>query len=96
MPSVTTGRVRICASCGTSRDSPKAASTTSAAMRPYSLARTAHAPPADARAATEVNISAIPASIGSLPRRNGWLVRLRTKGRTGRMHGLRMVSTPPR
>jgi len=37
----------------------------------------------------------LPARNGRLERRNGWSARANTKGRTGRMHGLRIVSTPP-
>src|SRR5262245_29487264 len=38
----------------------------------------------------------MPTSKGSPPRRNGTPVRVNTNGSTGRMHGLRIVSTPPK
>ena len=46
--------------------------------------------------ATAAKVSAMPTSIGAPLRRNGRSARANTNGSTGRMHGLRMVSTPPR
>src|SRR6185437_1243293 len=42
------------------------------------------------------NVTAIPSSMGSVLRRKGWSARANTNGITGRMHGLNMVSTPPK
>ena len=67
---------------------PNTASSTIAAIRPYSLAWTAHAPPTAASVATAANVTAIPMSRGSPLRTNGWSARAKTKGSTGRMHGL--------
>src|ERR1700716_4159081 len=57
---------------------------------------TAHEPPTAASVATAANVSAIPANKGRPLLRKGWSARAKTKGSTGRMHGLRMVSMPPR
>src|SRR5437016_4926544 len=46
--------------------------------------------------ATPANATAIPARRGSPSLRNDWLARENTNGRTGKMHGLMMVSIPPR
>ena len=53
---------------------------------------TAQPPPTAASVATAAKVTAMPASIGSPLRRNGWSARAKTKGSTGRMHGLTMVS----
>src|SRR3982074_3647834 len=57
---------------------------------------TAHEPPTAASVATAANVSAIPANKGRPLLRKGWSARAKKKGSTGRMHGLRMVSMPPR
>jgi hypothetical protein len=49
-----------------------------------------------ARVATPAKVAAIPASIGRPLMINGLSGRANTKGRTGRMQGLTIVSTPPR
>ena len=46
--------------------------------------------------AMAAKVTAMPASSGRPERINGWSERAKTKGSTGRMQGLRMVSTPPR
>jgi hypothetical protein len=46
--------------------------------------------------ATTENAAAMPTSIGNPPRKNGWSALANTKGSTGRMQGLTIVSTPPR
>jgi hypothetical protein len=46
--------------------------------------------------ATPAKVSAMPSSSGRPLFRNGWSPRANTNGSTGRMQGLRMVSTPPR
>ena len=74
----------------------KAASRTRAATRPYWLTRTAQAPPTAAKVATPAKDAAMPASNGNPLLRKGCSARANTKGSTGRMHGLRIVSTPPR
>jgi hypothetical protein len=49
-----------------------------------------------AKVAMAANMTAIPINIGKLLVRNGRPVRENTKGRMGRMQGLRMVKIPPR
>jgi len=65
-------------------------------QRPIAFARTAQPPPTAARVATIAKVAAIPASIGSVLRTNGRSARAKTKGSTGRMHGLRIVRMPPK
>jgi hypothetical protein len=84
------------ASDGQSRASANTPITTSAIQRPIWLACATHWLPTAARLATTANISVMPTSSGNPLRRNGRSERANTKGSTGRMHGLRMVSTPPR
>jgi hypothetical protein len=60
------------------------------------LADTTQPPATDARLATTANASVMPISIGRPLRRNGRSARASTNGITGRMHGLTMVSTPPK
>ena len=73
--------------------SPNNASTPNATKRPYSFALTAHPPPTAASVATSVKVSAMPASSGRPPSRNGQSARVKTKGTTGRMQGLTMVDS---
>ena len=54
------------------------------------------APPTAASVATPAKVNAMPTSIGSPLRRNGCSARANTNGSTGRMHGLTIVSTPPK
>jgi hypothetical protein len=68
----------------------------SAAQRPIALARTAQPPPTAASVATMAKVNAIPASMGSVLRAKLRPVRAKTKGSTGRMHGLTIVRMPPR
>ena len=75
---------------------PNSASKPIAAPRPYRFASTTHPPPTAASVATAVNVAAIPMRRGSPLRTKGRSARAKTKGRTGRMHGLTIVSTPPR
>ena len=70
------------------------ATTAGVALRPRSIQPATPAPTTSI--ATSANVIAMPSSIGSPARRNGWSARANTNGSTGRMHGLRMVSTPPR
>ena len=95
-PSATSGRVARSASAGNSSRTPKKPSTTMATMRPKPLACTAQPPPTAARLATPAKVIAIPPSSGRPLFTNGWSARAKTKGSTGRMHGLTMVSAPPR
>ncbi|VWC41851.1 hypothetical protein BLA6860_07050 [Burkholderia lata] len=67
-----------------------------ATQRPAWLACATQPPPTAASVATTANVSAMPASSGRPVRTNGWSARANTNGSTGRMHGLRIVSTPPR
>src|SRR5580692_4215415 len=83
-------------SAGTSRNSPKSASTTIATKRPYRFASTAQLPPTAASVPTAQNAIAIPANIGRPLRTNERSARANTNGTTGRMQGLTIVSTPPR
>src|SRR4051812_18988769 len=57
---------------------------------------TAQEPPTAANVATAAKVSVIPASRGSPLFKNGCSARANTNGSTGRMHGLRIVSMPPR
>ncbi len=45
--------------------------------------------------ATPAKVIAMPSNSGRPLRTKGWSERANTNGSTGRMHGLRMVSTPP-
>jgi len=95
LPRRTSGRDRRSASEEKRRVRPKIPKRTRAAMRPNWLARTAQPPPTVARLATMAKVTAMPARSGRPLLRNGWSERAKTKGRTGRMHGLRMVRMPP-
>src|SRR5262245_19505643 len=75
---------------------PKPASSTNAAIRPYELSRTAHAPPTAASVAMPANVTAMPANIGRVLRAKDFPGCANTNGSTGRMHGLMIVSAPPR
>ena len=46
--------------------------------------------------AIPAKVIAMPARSGRPERAKGWSERANTNGKTGRMQGLRMVSTPPR
>ena len=81
---------------GKSRVSPKTASSTMAARRPYWFALTAQPPRPRPVSRSAAKVTAIPASSGSPLRENGRSARAKTKGSTGRMHGLTMVRTPAR
>ena len=81
---------------GKTKAIPNRASRISAAQRPIALACTAQPPPTAASVATIAKVAAIPASIGSVLRMKLPPARANTNGRTGRMHGLTMVSTPPK
>jgi hypothetical protein len=70
--------------------------TAKAIHRPASLARTAHPPPSAARVATPAKVTAMPTSSGKPLRMKGRSARAKTKGSTGRMHGLTIVRTPAR
>ncbi|MNL34223.1 hypothetical protein D3C87_1561860 [compost metagenome] len=96
LPSSTTGRVMMLAARGETSPTPKTASSARAASRPYSLALIAQLPPTAASVATAQKVAAIPVSRGSVLRRNGCPARAKTKGRMGRIQGLRIVSAPPR
>ena len=78
------------------RVSPTRASRTSAAYRDTSLATRSHRAVAVATTAAAVNATASPSSMGATSRTNDRPPRAKTSGSTGRMHGLRIVSTPPR
>src|SRR5262245_49996136 len=75
---------------------PNAASSMSATIRPYELSRTAHAPPTAASVPITANVSAMPTSSGNVLRAKDCPCRANTNGSTGRMHGLMIVSAPPR
>ena len=95
-PNRTSGCIARSASLGSSSVRPKKASRTIAIQRPAWLACTAQPPPTAASVATPAKVAAMPTSKGSELRRNERFARANTNGRTGRMQGLRMVSTPPR
>jgi hypothetical protein len=59
------------------------------------LACTAQPLPTAASVATPAKLIAMPSNSGRPLRTKGWSERANTNGSTGRMHGLRMVSTPP-
>ncbi len=65
-------------------------------MRPYWFAWIAQLPPSVASVAMAAKVSAMPSSSGNPERTKGWSARAKTNGRTGRMHGLTIVRTPPR
>ena len=95
-PIATNGRAIQSARRRDSNVSANAANRTSATTRPYWFTRTAHAPPTAARVAIPAKVAAIPASMGNPFVRNLCSERANTKGSTGSMHGLNMVSTPPK
>ena len=94
-PNATSGRVARSARLGNSSRRPKKARMTRAAIRPIPLASTAQPPPTAARLATPAKVIAMPANSGRPLFTNGWSARAKTKGSTGRMQGLTMVSAPP-
>ncbi|MNY25995.1 hypothetical protein D3C86_1598130 [compost metagenome] len=96
LPAATNGRVRRSANCGSSNVRPNNATNTSASQRPYWLSCTTQPPPTAANVATSAKVSAIPTSSGNPLLTKGCPVRAKTNGNTGRMHGLTIVSTPPR
>src|SRR5206468_13029093 len=96
LPRATNGRVNRSAALSDIRAIPLAANRINANTRPSSLMRTAHAPPTAASVAIPENVTAMPASRGAVLRVNGCPARANTNGRTGRMHGLRIVNPPPR
>ena len=75
---------------------PTSARSSSAASRPISLATSSQCAVALAMSAAPVKASARPTSMGAISRRKLRPVRAKMSGITGRMHGLRIVSTPPR
>ena len=95
-PIATRGRVRRSDMLGKTSAMPNKASRTSAAQRPIALARTAQPPPTAASVATMAKVAAMPASIGSVLLTKLRSARAKTKGSTGRMHGLTIVRIPPR
>ena len=95
-PRATTGLLMRSPTAGTSSASPKTASNAIAAYRADSLSATTHAPPTAARLVTAAKATAMLANMGRVWERNERFPGAKTKGRTGRMHGLAMVSTPPR
>ena len=96
LPSATNGRLSRSAKPGKSNASPNTSTSASAIHRPHWFACTTQPPPTAASVATTANVTAIPTSSGRPLRRNGWSARVNTNGSTGRMHGLRIVSTPPK
>jgi hypothetical protein len=60
------------------------------------LTLTAQDPPTAASVAIAAKVMAMPANMGRPLVRNFCSERANTKGSTGKMQGLRMVSTPPR
>ena len=74
---------------------PNTASSAMAAYRPYSLTATTQPPPTAASVAIAAKAIAMPASKGRPCDLNGRSARANTNGSTGRMQGLRIVSTPP-
>jgi hypothetical protein len=76
--------------------SAKPPNSNSAMARPTRLASTAQPPPIVARLAMAAKDRAMPISKGRPLLTNGRSARAKTKGSTGRMHGLKMVRTPPR
>ncbi len=67
-----------------------------AIQRPAALACTAQFPATEAREATAAKARHRPISMGRPLCTNLRSARANTNGRTGRMQGLTMVSTPPR
>src|SRR6266478_5327722 len=81
---------------GKIKERAKTAKSESASHRPHSFARMTQVPPTTARVAAAANVAAIPANKGRPLRRKGCSARLKTKGRTGRMQGLKIVRIPAR
>src|SRR5882757_6787877 len=96
LPSATKGRASQSAKRADNNVAANAVNSTSATMRPYWLTRTAQDPPTAASVAIAANVMAMPASMGRPLVRNFCSDRANTKGITGRMQGLKMVSTPPK
>ena len=95
-PNATKGRVNLSVKTGTISIMPSTPKSASDTNRPYSFARTSHGPPADTATATSANVAAMPTRRGKPAFRNGWSARANTNGITGRIQGLRIVSTPPK
>jgi len=91
-----TDRVIILAISCKSRLVPNIAKRRNAAARPYSPAQMAQNPPTAASVATSVQVTAVLTRIGRVLRMKDCLVREKTDGRIRKIHGLRIVSTPPR
>ncbi|MNF15824.1 hypothetical protein D3C80_2185900 [compost metagenome] len=53
-------------------------------------------PPRAASEAIPAKVTILASSIGRMLVEKGWPARANTNGSTGRMHGLRIVSTPAR
>src|SRR5438309_384093 len=94
-PQPTSGRIARSARDGKMRVRANRASSARASQRPAWLAATTQPPPIAATVATAAKVSAMPARRGRPFLRNGRSARAKTKGSTGRMHGLRIVSAPP-
>ena len=75
---------------------PTMAKSASANCRPTTFATISQCAVAVAMSAAAVKASASPTSIGASSRAKLRPVRANTSGMIGRMHGLRIVSTPPR
>ncbi len=95
-PTRVTGRAIHSAARDDSSVTPTIAKSASATLRPITFATTSQCAVAVAMSAAAVNASARPKSIGSTSRGKLRPVRAKTSGMMGRMHGLRIVSTPPR
>ena len=95
-PAATSGRVSQADRPGQSSVRLNTAARASPTPRPNWLADSIQPPPSVATAPVNEKASTMPISNGRPLRTNGAPVRENTKGRTGRMQGLTIVSTPPR
>ena len=95
-PARVTGRATHSAAREESSVTPTMANSTSAMSRPTTFATTSQCAAAVAMSAAAVNAIARPTSIGAISRAKLRPARANTSGMMGRMHGLRIVSTPPR
>ena len=95
-PARVAGRDAHSAARGKSSVTPTIANSTSANWRPTTFATMSQCAVAVAMSAAAVKASARPTSIGASSRAKLRPARAKTSGTIGRMHGLRIVSTPPK
>jgi hypothetical protein len=84
------------AKLGNNKVNAKRVKTPNAMARPHSLAWTTQSPPTTAKVEKSAKVLAIPMSKGRVLFLKGSSDLLKTKGRTGRIQGLKIVNIPPK